>query len=47
MIPILLALVGMIYLAVSLSYYLDGNSGMSLAFAAYAISNLGIYLGAK
>ena len=39
--PWLLAGVALVYAYVSVDYYLLGRPGMCLAFAAYAVSNLG------
>jgi hypothetical protein len=47
MTAILLLVVAVIYVGVSLSYYMDGNVGMAVAFFAYATSNVGLYFGAK
>ena len=44
----LLALVACIYLGVAVAYVRDGDKGMAIAFAAYAVSNVGfIIAGAK
>jgi hypothetical protein len=40
----LLAVVGTIYLACSVNYWRDGDAGMALAFAAYALANVGFIL---
>ncbi len=34
--------VTVIYLATSISFAIDGNHGMSLCFAGYALANIGI-----
>lgn len=44
---ILLGLVGLIYVIVSVVYLFDGKTGMSIAFAAYALANYGLYLAGK
>lgn len=40
----LLALVAVIYLWVAINYTISGNTGMGLAFAAYSVANIGLYL---
>lgn len=38
----LLAIVGLIYLAVAVSYYIEGRPWMSLVLIGYAVANLGL-----
>jgi hypothetical protein len=40
----LLGLCAVIYLGVSVDYAIKGNPGMSLAFLAYAVANVGFIL---
>lgn len=40
----LLIIVGVIYLFVAGNYYYEGQTGMSIAFVAYAFANLGLYI---
>ena len=40
----LLAIVALIYASVAVNYLIDGRPGMALAFAAYAIANIGFAL---
>jgi hypothetical protein len=40
----LIALVGLIYLAVCIDLYFKGNTGLSIAFLGYAIGNVGLFL---
>lgn len=40
----LLALVGCIYLAIAVDYWLKDQKGMCLAFIAYALANLGFII---
>jgi len=40
----LIALVGVIYLFVSVTQFAKGNYSMSCVFAGYAFSNIGLYL---
>lgn len=40
----LIVVVGFIYLYVSLSFLVQGKVGLSMAFAGYAFSNIGLYL---
>lgn len=44
---ILLIIVGAIYLLVALQYYLSNETGLCIAFIAYAVANLGIYMAGK
>lgn len=39
--PVLLGIVALIYLGVGASEASAGNTGLAIAFAAYAVSNLG------
>lgn len=41
---VLLGSVGILYLGTSLSYLLDGNLGMAIAFTSYSIANIGLYI---
>lgn len=41
---LLLGIVGLIYLALAASYLWSGKTGLCIAFAAYALANLGLYL---
>lgn len=41
---ILLGITGCIYIGVAADYFLKQNSGMALAFFAYALANLGFIL---
>lgn len=43
----LIALVGLIYLIISLDLYQSGKSGLALAFFGYALSNVGLWLAAR
>lgn len=40
----LLAITGLIYLGVAVDYFIHKNMGMSLAFVAYALANVGFIL---
>lgn len=40
----LLGLCGFIYLWVAIGYVFEGRMGMAIAFAAYAVANLGFVL---
>jgi len=40
----LLGITGFIYIGVALDYFFKNNSGMALAFFAYALANLGFIL---
>ena len=44
---ILLGITSLLYLGTSISYLYNGNLGMAIAFGAYSVANLGLYLGAK
>ncbi len=43
----LIAIVGVIYLAVAVDSYINGNTGMAIAFAGYAFANIGLMMLAK
>jgi hypothetical protein len=43
----LIALVGLIYAFIAANLYLSGKPGLALAFAGYAVSNIGLYLEAR
>lgn len=43
----LIALTGCIYLAVAVEQLVKGNMGMAVMFAAYALSNVGIWMQAS
>jgi hypothetical protein len=43
----LIALVGLIYAVIAVNLYLSGKSGLALAFAGYAVSNVGMYFEAR
>ena len=43
----LIALVGLIYAVIDANLYLSGKPGLALAFAGYAVSNVGLYLEAR
>jgi hypothetical protein len=43
----LIILTGLAYLYVSVDQWLKGNTGMAMAYAGYAFSNMGLYLLAK
>jgi hypothetical protein len=40
----LIACVGVVYAVIAASLYLSGKPGLALAFAGYAVSNIGLYL---
>jgi hypothetical protein len=40
----LLAITGFIYVGVAVDYFLNKNTGMAIAFMAYALANLGFIL---
>jgi hypothetical protein len=44
---LLLAIVAVIYLGVAVSYLLERNHGMALAFVAYAVANIGFIIAAR
>lgn len=41
---LLLAIVGVIYLGLAITYYVEGNMGMCITFSAYAVANAGLYI---
>jgi len=43
----LIAIIGVVYLVVSIDLYLKSQIGLSIAFFGYAIGNVGLYLEAK
>lgn len=43
----LIVLVGLIYAAIAAQNLIDGNVSMSIVFAGYAFSNVGLYLLAR
>ena len=43
----LLLFVGAIYLVVALDFLKDGQGGFCLAFLAYAVSNVGLWLASR
>ena len=43
----LILIVGAIYAAVSINLLRDGQGGLSLAFAAYAVSNVGLWIASR
>ncbi len=43
----LIAIVGVIYTVIAANLYLSGKTGLALAFAGYAVSNVGLYLEAR
>jgi hypothetical protein len=47
MAPWLIALTGGIYLVVSADPALHGKAGLGLAYLAYALANVGLYLAAR
>jgi hypothetical protein len=44
---ILLVIVGIIYVGLSIMYFLDHKTGLGIAFFAYALANYGLYLAGK
>lgn len=44
---ILLLGVGIVYIIVGLNYFIQGNSGMGIAFVAYAVANIGLYMAGR
>ncbi len=40
----LIAIIGLVYLAVCVDLFLKGSTGLSIAFLGYAIGNVGLYL---
>ena len=45
--PWLILAVGGIYLYIAVDLICAGKTGLSLAFAGYAVSNIGLYMAAK
>lgn len=43
----LIALTGLIYLYVAFDLFMAGKTGLSLAYAGYAFSNVGLWLAAQ
>ena len=43
----LIALVGVTYGVIAANLYLSGKPGLALAFAGYAVSNVGLYFEAR
>jgi len=43
----LIAIVGLVYAFVAMNLYVTGKPGLALAFAGYAVSNIGLYLEAR
>lgn len=43
----LIAAVGVVYAVIAIDLYLAGKPGLALAFAGYAIANIGLFLEAK
>lgn len=43
----LIALIGVVYAWVAIDLLRNGNLGLGIAFAGYAIGNVGLYLAAK
>lgn len=41
---LLLSIVSLIYLCVSVGYYQEENLGMAIAFMAYAVANVGLWM---
>ena len=42
-----LCLVGILYLMTAISYVIDGNIGMGIAFSCYSLANIGLYMAGK
>jgi len=42
-----LGLAGLLYVSVAARYGMAGNPGMALAFAAYAVANVGFIIAAR
>lgn len=47
MAPWLILSVGAIYAAITVDLYVNGRPGLALAFAGYAISNVGLWWDSK
>ena len=45
--PWLILAVGVVYLYIAVDLICAGKTGLSLAFAGYAVSNIGLYMAAK
>lgn len=45
-VELLPAIVGLFYLAAACGYYAHGSRGFALAYAAYAVANVGLILAA-
>lgn len=43
----LIAAVGVVYAVIAADLYLAGKTGLALAFAGYALANVGLYLEAR
>ena len=43
----LIAVIGVVYLVVSIQLFLEGKVGLGIAFLGYAIGNVGLYMAAK
>ena len=43
----LIAIVGVVYFVIAANLYLSGKPGLALAFAGYAVSNVGLYFEAR
>lgn len=41
---LLIAGIGLVYLAISVEQYIKGNVGTAITFAGYAIGNVGLYM---
>lgn len=44
---ILLGIVGILYIGCAIAYLVEGKTGLSIAFMAYAIANYGLWLAGK
>jgi len=43
----LIIAVGVVYAGIAIDLYLAGKTGMALAFAGYALANVGLFLEAR
>ena len=43
----LIAIIGIVYLIVSIDLFIKGQLGLSIAFLGYALGNVGLYLAAR
>ena len=43
----LIAIVGVVYAVIAANLYLSNKPGLALAFAGYAVSNVGLYFEAR